>query len=340
MQVHQDIVHLPSFRNSVVTIGTFDGVHLGHRQILSQLKAEAERINGESVIITFHPHPRKVISSSEPPIYLINTIQEKIQLLEALDIDHLVIVPFDERFSQITAQDYIEQFLVKKFNPHTIIIGYDHHFGKGRTGNYLLLEEYSAKLNFRLIEISSHIIDENAVSSTRIRQSLLKGDIESANSLLGYDYFFQGKVIEGNKLGRLLGYPTANLEIEDKEKLIPANGIYVVEAALVNGEWSLDNEKHKEHPSFATHHLAAGQAGSRLKGMMNIGVRPTLTDGKFMIEINLFDFNGDIYGQTLRVFVKKYLRPEVKFDSLEALKNQLANDKEDTLLYFSGHSLK
>ena len=238
MQVHQDIDHLPSFKNSVVTIGTFDGVHLGHRQILTQLKAEAERINGETVIITFHPHPRKVVNSSEPPIYLINTIEEKIELLEALDIDHLVIVPFDERFSQITAQDYIEQFLVKKFNPHTIIIGYDHHFGKGRTGNYLLLEEYSAKLDFRLIEISSHIIDENAVSSTRIRQSLLKGDVESANSLLGYDYFFQGKVIEGNKLGRNWVIPTANLEIEDKEKLIPANGVYVVEAAVDEcGEW-------------------------------------------------------------------------------------------------------
>lgn len=339
MQVHQDIVHLPLFKNAVITIGTFDGVHLGHRQILSQLTAEAEQIQGESVIITFHPHPRKIINSLQPPLYLINTIKEKIELLQALNIDHLVIVPFDERFSQITAQDYIEQFLVKKFRPHTIIIGYDHHFGQGRTGNYLLLEEYSVKSGFRLIEISPHIIAENAVSSTRIRQSLVEGDIDSANSLLGYDYFFEGKVVEGNKLGRTLGYPTANLEIEDQEKLIPANGVYAVEASLVINVPQKDqnnrlmvNEGKKENSSATTN-----PGTSRLRGMMNIGIRPTLSDGKFMIEVNIFDFNGDIYGKTLRVYTKKYLRPELKFDSLEALKNQLAIDKKDTTEYFSAH---
>jgi riboflavin kinase / FMN adenylyltransferase len=339
MQVHRDIDHLPQFKNSVVTIGTFDGVHLGHRQILTQLKAEAERIKGDTVIVTFHPHPRKVINSSQPPIYLLNTIEEKIELLRALDIDHLVIVPFDERFSQISAQEYIEQFLMRKFNPHTIIIGYDHHFGKGRTGNYLLLEEYSAKLHFRLIEISSHIIDENAVSSTRIRQSLLKGDVESANHLLGYDYFFQGQVTEGNKLGRKLGFPTANLEIEDKEKLIPGNGVYVAEAMLISGETptgtalyrpGIEKQEQNAKVDPFTH-------DAPLKGMMNIGVRPTLTDGKFMIEIHLFDFNADIYGKKLRVYVKTYLRPEIKFDSLEALRDQLAIDRTNTLQYFSEH---
>ena len=321
MQVHKDIIHLPTFKNSVVTIGTFDGVHLGHRQILSQLKTEAERIDGETVIITFHPHPRKIVNSSKPPIHLLNTVEEKIKLLESFQIDHLVIVPFDERFSQITAQDYIEQFLVQKFHPHTIIIGYDHHFGQGRTGNYILLEEYSAKLHFRLIEISPHTIEKNTVSSTRIRQSLLDGDVASANDLLGYDYCFEGKVIEGNRLGRELGYPTANLEIGDKEKLIPANGVYVVEALLVN-DLSLQDER---------------QIQSRLKGMMNIGIRPTLSDGKFMIEVNLFDFNENIYGKTLRVFIKKYLRPELKFEGLETLKDQIDADKSVTLQYFANH---
>ena len=334
MQVHQDIVHLPLFKNAVLTIGTFDGVHLGHRQIISQLKAEAARINGETVIITFHPHPRKIINSSKPPIHLINTIEEKMELLEALDIDHLVIVPFDERFSQISAEDYIEEFLVEKFHPHTIIIGYDHHFGKGRTGNYLLLEEYSVKSGFRLIEISSHIIAENAVSSTRIRQSLQEGDITAANNLLGYDYFFEGRITEGNKLGRTLGYPTANLEIEDKEKLIPAFGVYVVEAILVNGQWSMDNTQEKEK-AFIIHHSSLTTHHTLLQGMMNIGIRPTLTDGKFMIEVNLFNFNDDIYGKKLRVYVKKYLRPEIKFHSLEALQKQLARDKMDSLLFFS-----
>jgi riboflavin kinase / FMN adenylyltransferase len=320
MQVHRDIVHLPTFRNSVITIGTFDGVHLGHRQILSQLKTEAERIKGETVIITFHPHPRKIINSSKPPIHLINTINEKIELLEALEIDHLVVIPFDERFSQISAQDYVEEFLVRKFNPHTIIIGYDHHFGKNRTGNYLLLEEYSEKRGFKLIEISPHVIAENAVSSTRIRNALTEGDIDSANSLLSYDYFFEGKVIKGNKLGRTLGYPTANLKIEDEEKLIPANGIYIVEAELLSTKLEVRN-KNSLIP--------------KLKGMMSIGIRPTLTDGKFMIEVNLFDFDQDIYGRILRVYIKKYLRPELKFDNLDELKNQLALDKKDALTFFA-----
>jgi riboflavin kinase/FMN adenylyltransferase len=324
MQVHKDIVHLPEFKNAVLTIGTFDGVHLGHRQILSQLKTQASRIGGETVIITFHPHPRKVIDSVQPPIYLLNTIEEKIELLEALKIDHLVIVPFDERFSMMTANEYVEQFLLEKFKPHTIIIGYDHHFGKGRTGNYLLLEEYSDRFGFKLIEISEHVIAENAVSSTRIRNALLKGEINEAKSLLGYDYFFEGQVIEGNKLGRTLGYPTANLQIQDKEKLIPAYGIYVVEAMLVSAKVPVHNGNELEKKSL-------------LKGMMSIGTRPTIADGQFMIEVNIFDFNDDIYGQTLRVFVKKYLRPEIKFENLDALKHQLEKDKLDSLNFFDGY---
>ena len=321
MQVHQDIIHLPAFEKCVLTIGTFDGVHLGHRQILDQLQAEAKRIKGETVIITFHPHPRKIVDVTKPSIQLLNTIEEKIELLESLEIDHLVIVPFDERFSQMSAQEYIEHFLVEKFRPHTIIIGYDHRFGKGRTGDYLLLEEYSLKLGFKLIEISPHVISENAVSSTRIRQALLQGNIDAATTLLGYDYFFEGKVIPGNKLGRTLGYPTANIEVFDPEKLIPANGIYVVEALLMNDKDS-PFDKRTLTPTV------------RLKGMMSIGIRPTLSDGKFMIEVNLFDFNRDIYGQRLRVYVKKYMRPEVKFDSLDTLKEQLAKDKLDSLAYF------
>lgn len=310
MQVHRDIDHLPRFKNCVLTIGTFDGVHLGHRQILAQLKTEALRIDGETVIVTFHPHPRKVVETTKPPIRLINTIDEKIALLEACGVDHLVVVPFNEIFSQLSAEAYIEDFLIAKFHPHTIIIGYDHHFGNGRTGNYLLLEEYSRKLGFNLIEISPHIIQENAVSSTRIRNSLLEGHLEAANALLGYDYFFEGKVVEGNKIGRTLGYPTANLELEDQEKLIPANGIYIVEAQLADDV-------------------------VRFKGMMSIGIRPTLSDGKFMIEVNLFDFQEEIYGRSLRVFVKKYVRPEVKFEGLDQLKEQLHRDKQQALEYFS-----
>lgn len=327
MRVHQDIDHLPAFERCVLTIGTFDGVHLGHQQIIAQLKTEANRINGETVIITFHPHPRKIIDSSKPPIQLLNTIDEKIELLEALGIDHLVIVPFDERFSQVSAEDYIEQFLVNKFHPHTIIIGYDHRFGKGRSGNYLLLEEYSSRFGFELIEISPHVIEKNTVSSTSIRKALQQGDVISANGLLGYEYFFEGPVVEGNKLGRRLGYPTANIDIPDKEKLVPANGIYIVEAVLRDGRSSVRFETEKTNSILPNHHV-------RLKGMMSIGIRPTLSDGKFMIEVNIFDFDKDIYGKTLRVFVKKYLRPEIKFENLDLLKDQLAKDKQASLEYF------
>lgn len=328
MLVHQDIEQLPAFRKCVLTIGTFDGVHLGHREIITQLKTEAVRLNGETVIITFHPHPRKIINSAKPPIHLINTIDEKIELLDQLGVDHLVVVPFDERFSQMSAQHYVEHFLMEKFRPHTIIIGYDHHFGQGRTGDYLMLEEYSSKLGFQLIEISPRIISENAVSSTRIREALTQGDITAANGLLGYDFFFQGKVIGGNKLGRTLGYPTANIEIADEEKLVPANGIYVVEVSRAEMSVSATNTRDDLNAAKIRIHP------ERLKGMMSIGIRPTLPDGIFMIEVNIFDFDEEIYDQTLRVFVKKYLRPEIKFDGLETLKEQLARDKNDTLDFF------
>jgi len=308
MKVYYSTDEIPAFRNAVVTIGTFDGVHTGHRHILDQLRQEAARIGGVSVIITFHPHPRKVITGSQPAIKLINTIQEKIVLLDQNGIDYLVVVPFTEEFSQLSPDEYIEKFLVEKFHPHTIIIGYDHRFGKDRKGDYKLLEVYSERLHFNLLEIPAHLINHNTVSSTRIREAISKGNIDSANTLLGYDFFFQGTVVHGNKLGRTLGYPTANLRIENEEKLIPGDGIYAVGVTVAG--W----------------HTVIG-----LKGMMSIGVRPTIGGTDRVIEVNIFDFNKDIYGAILIVHVKKYLRSEVKFDSLNALKDQLAKDKENTL---------
>jgi riboflavin kinase/FMN adenylyltransferase len=304
MKVYNSIDTIPVFRKAVVTIGTFDGVHTGHRLILEQLKQEADRIGGETVIITFHPHPRKVVHTSQPAIKLINTIEEKIELLDKNGIHHLVIVPFTDAFSQQTPEAYIEQFLLQRFHPHTVIIGYDHRFGQGRKGDYKLLEVYSANYGFDLKEIPAHVINNNTVSSTRIREALLKGDTDAANTLLGYDYFFEGTVVDGNKLGRQLGYPTANLKIENEEKLVPGDGIYAVEVEVAN---------------------------RRLKGMMSIGIRPTIGGTNRVIEVNIFDFNEDIYGKTLRVYLKKWLRPELKFNGLEALKEQLAKDKEDSL---------
>lgn len=302
MQVHKDIEQLPGFRNAVITIGTFDGVHMGHRQIIDRLKTRAREVNGETVIITFHPHPRKVISSEFTGVRLITTLQERIELLAALGVDHLVIVPFTEVFANQTAEEYIADFIVKKFHPHTIIIGYDHRFGRDRGGNYQLLEKWAPVYGYALQEISKHVLDNIAISSTSIRKAIIQNDTDTANKILGYDFFFCGLVVHGNKLGRKLGYPTANLKVVDEDKLIPGNGIYAVYAKP---------EGYKD----------------KLKGMMSIGFRPTVDGKQRVIEVNIFDFNADIYDQRLLVYVKKYLRPELKFETLETLVQQIDQDK-------------
>jgi len=268
------------------------------------MKEEAARIGGETVIITFHPHPRKIISSVPGDIKLLNTLSEKIILLDEAGIDHLVVVPFDHVFANQTAEQYVTDFLYRYFKPHTVIIGYDHRFGKGREGDYHLMEAYGKKLGFEVKEISEQLMNEIVISSTRIRHSLMENDIETANQFLGYPYFFEGIVIEGNKLGRTIGYPTANLHISSEEKLIPGNGVYAV--TVVRRESSVVNY---------------------LKGMMNIGIRPTVDGKKRVIEVNIFDFDEDIYGQTLQVHVHHYLRGEVKFNGLDELKTQLQKDK-------------
>ncbi|MDP3667332.1 MAG: bifunctional riboflavin kinase/FAD synthetase [Sediminibacterium sp.] len=304
MKVHRELAgSLPEFNKSVVTIGTFDGVHLGHKRIIALLKEVAAGIGGETVIITFHPHPRKIISSVPGAVKLLNTLEEKISLLEAAGIDHLVVVPFDHAFANQTADQYVNDFLYKYFKPHTVIIGYDHRFGKGREGDYQLMNAYGKKLGFEVREIPEQIINEMVVSSTKIRHALIDTNIAIANQFLGYPYFFEGLVIEGNKLGRTIGYPTANLHIASEEKLIPGNGVYAVRVrSLESGVWSLE-------------------------GMMNIGVRPTVDGKKRVIEVNIFDFDEDIYGQTLQVQVHHYLRGEVMFNGLDELKQQLQKDK-------------
>lgn len=287
----------------MITIGTFDGVHTGHRQIIAQLKEEASRINGETVIITFYPHPRKIVGKGDP-VQLLSTQEEKIELLTAYGIDHLIVIPFTREFAEQPAEEYIAGFLVDKIHPHTIIIGYDHRFGKNRAGDYLMLEKYAPVFGYTVKEIPGKVLHEIAVSSTRIRTALLSGATDTANELLGYDYFFEGIVVDGNKLGRTLGYPTANIDIPNSEKLVPCNGIYAVEVTVNN---------------------------ESLKGMMSIGIRPTIGESPRVIEVNIFDFDRDIYGERIRVYVCYYLRPEEKFNGLEELKAQLAKDKEASL---------
>jgi len=330
MIVHNNIAQLPVFTNAIVTIGTFDGVHTGHQQIIQLMKQEAARVKGETVIVTFHPHPRKIIAGGGSAVLLLNTLEERIQLLEKAGIDHLVVTPFNEAFADQSAEAYIEDFLVKTFQPHTIIVGYDHRFGKGRKGDYTLLEAKAAEFNYHVKEIPAHMLQEIAISSTKIRTALLNGDIATANNCLGYTYFFSGKVAEGNKLGRTIGYPTANIEIEDEEKLIPGNGVYAVDVRRTMYDVRDNKTSNKlnniVHPTSNIVHL---------KGMMNIGTRPTVDGTKRTIEVNIFDFDETIYGEKLTISLHKRLREEQKFNGLEALKAQLAKDKQASLDFFA-----
>lgn len=308
MKVHRELAgSLPTFQKAVVTIGTFDGVHLGHRKIIDQMKMAARAIGGETVIITFHPHPRKIVSSVPGDVKLLTILSEKIDLLNKAGIDHLVIVPFDHGFSNQTAEQYVKDFLYRYFKPHTVIIGYDHRFGKGREGNYELMDAYGKTLGFEVKEIPEQLLHEVAISSTRIRHAIMENDIETAKQLLGHPYFFEGWVVEGNKLGRTIGYPTANLHISSEEKLVPGNGVYAVTV-----------EQKGTGDAFS---------GDLYKGMMNIGFRPTVDGKKKVIEVHIFDFEGDLYGKTLRVHLHHYLRGEVKFNGIDELKQQLAKDK-------------
>ena len=303
MKVHYDIQQLPLFRNAVITIGTFDGLHNGHHKIIELMQSEAAKVNGETVIITFDPHPRQIVAKDKSPLFLINTLEEKISLLEKVNIDHLVVIPFTEAFANQSAEAYISNFLVKTFHPHTIIIGYDHRFGKGRSGDYHLLEDKAPEYNYVVKEIPVYMLEDVTISSTKIREAILAGDIDTARNCLGYDYFFSGTVIKGNQLGRTIGYPTANLQITNEDKLVPGNGVYAV---------TIKYEKLRT---------------KNLSGMMNIGFRPTVDGTKRVIEVNIFDFNQDIYGETLTITLKKHLRSEVKFNGLDALKAQLSLDK-------------
>jgi riboflavin kinase/FMN adenylyltransferase len=303
MQVHQSTGSLPSFEKAVITIGTFDGVHRGHRKVIGELMREAKEVGGESVIITFHPHPRKIVNASEP-LQLINTLDEKIGLLSETGIDHLVIVPFTVEFAALSAEEYIRDFLVALFHPEVIIIGYDHHFGKERKGNFALLQEKSEEYGYRLKEIPKYILDEIDVSSTKIRKAIWASQVETANRLLGYSYFFEGIVIRGDQLGRTIGYPTANLELTNIDKIHLGHGVYAV-------------------------YVQVGE--EQKKGMLSIGDRPTIAGSDVRIEVNIFDFDREIYGQLIKITVRNFLRPQEKYASLEELKKQLHKDKSDSL---------
>jgi riboflavin kinase / FMN adenylyltransferase len=300
MNVFRDINLLPNFTNAIITTGSFDGVHTGHVQIIEQLLKEAKKVDGTPVVITFYPHPKQVVQMKEKALYILNTPAEKYELLQLKGIENIVVVPFDTSFSQLSAQEYISSFLVEKFRPSVIVVGYDHRFGNNREGNFDLLKSKESAYNFKVKEIPEHVLKNITISSTKIRKAMLEGDIETAASFLGYHYYFSGTVIQGNKIGRTIGYPTANLLIEDEYKLVPANGVYAVDVQIDN---------------------------RNLKGMMNIGMRPTVDGTNRIIEVNIFNFDEDIYEHSIKITLKKNLRTEVKFAGLEELKIQLAKDK-------------
>jgi len=309
VKIHRD---LNSFHAAkpVLTIGTFDGVHLGHRKIIDRLRDLAVKLNGESVIFTFDPHPRKVVAPGESNLRILTTLDEKIELFEQSGIDHLIIYPFTPEFAQLSYEQFVEQILVEQIHTKYLVVGYDHKFGKNRQGDFEFLKKCAARLDFQIEKLDVLLMNESNISSTKIREAIQQGDFETANAFLGYEFVLHGTVVEGQKLGRKIQFPTANVETSDPDKIIPGYGVYAVKAKIQDQFY---------------------------KGMLNIGSRPTINNNADhrSIEVHLFDFESDIYGAPIELLFYKKLREEQRFASIEALKEQLANDKTDTLAFFA-----
>ncbi len=311
MKIFDSIASFSPSVKTVLTLGTFDGVHKGHRAILEKLAGAGKTHGCETVVLTFFPHPRMVLQQSND-IRLLNTMQEKAMLLEGFGIDNLIIHPFDHTFSRLTAEEFVKDILVERLNIAEIIIGYDHRFGRNRTATIDDLIIFGERYGFGVTQISATEINEVSVSSTKIRNALAEGNVAVANNFLGYPYFLTGTVVQGRQLGRTIGFPTANIGIKEEYKLIPAIGVYVA-SATING---------REVP-----------------GMMNIGHNPTVGGEALSVEMHLFDFDEDIYGASIKVSLHERLRNEIKFESLDALKKQLAEDKRQAIAYFEKNPL-
>lgn len=309
MAVYYSTKDIPGFTNAVLTIGTFDGVHCGHSTILEQVREYAKSVGGESVLITFEPHPRKLIFP-EHEIQMITPLDKKLELITAAGIDHVVVVPFTREFAELSAREYVSGFLVGYFKPDAIVIGYDHHFGNDRKGDINLLKELKEDYDFEVVEIPAQHIQDAAVSSTKVRNAIAAGEVDGASKMLGRNYTLSGKVTKGAQLGRTIGYPTANIVPNHTEQIIPANGVYAVRV----------NYK-----------------GSIYSAMLNIGYRPTVSNENTLhIEAHLFDFSQDIYNESLELEFIARLRDEQKFSSVDALKEQLGKDAEHTKQVLAG----
>lgn len=300
MKVYTNIDDFIGVKNPIVTTGTFDGVHVGHQKIISRLKDVAKQEAGETVLLTFYPHPRMVLFPDDNELQLINTQAEKIELLEHYGIDHLIIYPFTKEFSRLSSVEFVRNILVNIIKTKRLVIGYNHHFGRNREGSFEHLKEYGPLYGFDVEEIPAKDLDSIEISSTKIRTALLAGDITTVNTYLGHEFSISGKVVGGKQLGRTIGYPTANIQLQEKYKIVPADGVYAVKV------------KHK---------------GRLYGGMLNIGNNPTIEGKGRSIEVNIFDFNMDIYNQDATIYFIERLRDEVKFNGLDELTKQLALDK-------------
>lgn len=307
MKVYHSIDQFTTEAKTTLTIGTFDGAHKGHKYVLKRLSEMAEKAGNESVLLTFYPHPRHVLYPDNQDLKLLNTIDEKIEELKKSGLQHFVIHEFTKEFSRTKSVNFIRDLLVNKLNMGQMVVGYDHHFGRNREGSYEELKELSELYNFELEQIPPQDEGDVTVSSTKIRKLLCIGDVEKANIYLGYSYHINGKVVRGNEIGRTIGFPTANILVENKWKLIPADGVYAVKVQL---------------------------AGKQYFGMLNIGERPTIADDKHVIEVHIFGFSADVYGSKIKVELEKRIRDERQFDTLEHLKNQLQVDANNCKRYF------
>ncbi|MGY6523592.1 MAG: bifunctional riboflavin kinase/FAD synthetase [Mongoliitalea sp.] len=313
MKIYEGLADFAPITNAVVTSGTFDGVHLGHQKILQRIRKIADEIQGETVMITFWPHPRLVLKPDDHQLRLLSTFEEKAKLLREAGIDHLLTIPFTKEFSNLSSEEFIQKILIEGIQTKRLVIGYDHRFGKNREGGFDYLKANLAKYPFDLEEIAREDVDNVGVSSTKIRKALESGRVDIANEYLGRDYELNGIIIKGQQLGRSIGFPTANIHIPHDYKLIPADGVYAVEVCV---------------------------EGERYQGMLNIGNRPTVNGDTRTIEVNIFEFSGDLYDKRVSVYLKSYLRSEVKFEGLDSLKAQLEQDRIAALQVLTNHLTK
>ena len=308
MKIYSDINEFKNVKNPIVTLGTFDGVHYGHQKIINRLKLLAERTNGETVLLTFSPHPRIVLFPDDQDLKLINTMDEKKCLLEKAGIQHLIVHPFTRDFSRISSVNFVRDILINQISTHKLVIGYNHSFGRNREGSFKNLKQLAPVYGFDVEEIPAELIDDISVSSTKIRQAVSSGNINIANNYLGYPYTVQAIVVKGDSLGRKIGFRTANLEVKNSYKIIPKDGVYAV--------WVISN-------------------GQKYKGMMNIGVKPTFSNTSRTLEVHILDFNKDIYGEDVIIEFIERIRDEIAFSNLIELQNQLNIDEKTTIQLLS-----